>query len=142
MLVIDASVAVKWLVPEIGHEEASSVLDGRDELIAPSIVLLEVHSSILTRERAGSLPPALAARARELWSELVHDGALRLVPFEELLPPGIDCAFRARCPLADCLYLAAGLRYDAVVVTADTMMCERAPQALVRVRMLGTGGGD
>lgn len=62
MLVIDASVAVKWLVPEVGHEEAGRVLEGRDELIAPSIILMEVHSAILTRERLESLPPLAAKR--------------------------------------------------------------------------------
>ena len=42
---------------------------------------------------------------------------LRLVPFEELLPLSIECSLGARHPLADCIYLAAGLRFDAVVLT-------------------------
>lgn len=142
MLVIDASVAVKWLIPETGHEEASRVLDGRDELIAPSIILMEVHAAILTRERLGSLQPLSAKQSRELWTEMVADGAIRLVPFEELLPLGIDCAIGARHPLADCLYFAAGIRFDAVVVTADAAMCERGPRVQAKVRMLGTIGGD
>jgi predicted nucleic acid-binding protein len=142
VLVIDASVAVKWLVPEAGHEEAGRVLEGRDELIAPSIILLEVHSALLTRERLGSLPPMAAKRSRDLWTAMAAGSTLRLVPFEELLPLSIECSLGARHPLADCIYLAAGLRFDAVVLTADAAMCERGPRVRAKVRMLGTSGGD
>jgi predicted nucleic acid-binding protein len=142
VLVIDASVAVKWLIPETGHEEASRVLEGRDELIAPSIIRLEVNSALVGRARSGTLSPEDARRAIHLWETMLLAGTLRLVAFEELMPLAIESALRASHPLADCLYLAAAIRLDALVLTADVAMCERAPRVHAKARMLGTAGGD
>jgi len=45
-LVVDASVAVKWYVPEIHSEAAAKLLSGPYELIAPDLILPEAANVI------------------------------------------------------------------------------------------------
>jgi predicted nucleic acid-binding protein len=52
-MVIDASVAIKWVVPEVGGEAASDLL-GR-ELWAPSLWLAEAASAPLEKARRGEI---------------------------------------------------------------------------------------
>lgn len=42
--VIDASVAVKWYLPEVFEQEASRLLNGRHELHVPELILPEIGS--------------------------------------------------------------------------------------------------
>jgi predicted nucleic acid-binding protein len=38
MIVVDASVAAKWFLPETGSEEATQLLSGANKLIAPDLI--------------------------------------------------------------------------------------------------------
>lgn len=44
--VVDASVAVKWLVSEDYSEEAASLLDGRMTLVAPDLLFAEATNAL------------------------------------------------------------------------------------------------
>ena len=44
--VIDASVAVKWLVGEAHSKEAARILDGEPNLIAPELLFAEVANAL------------------------------------------------------------------------------------------------
>ena len=44
VLVVDASVAIKWFLPEIHSEAASLVLKTKCELVAPDLIWVEVGS--------------------------------------------------------------------------------------------------
>ena len=65
-LVIDASVAVKWLLPEDGREEALRLQDlyqdEKIDLIAPSLLGVEVANVLWKRARRGDLTSAAALR--------------------------------------------------------------------------------
>ena len=50
-LVIDASVAVKWFVPEIYSDVASTLLDSKHHLIAPDLLFIEIGSVVWSRTR-------------------------------------------------------------------------------------------
>jgi hypothetical protein len=53
--VIDASVAIKWLVPEALSEEALRLLDAGEELLAPEMLMIEAANVL--RHQAGCLMP-------------------------------------------------------------------------------------
>ncbi|HEV3304463.1 MAG TPA: type II toxin-antitoxin system VapC family toxin [Planctomycetaceae bacterium] len=55
MIVVDASVAVKWFIPEPGEEAAVKLLDGTNGLISPALIRLEVTGAIIRRYREGHL---------------------------------------------------------------------------------------
>jgi len=46
MIVVDASVAVKWFFPEAGTAEAQQVLASGDRLAAPALIRVEVAAAI------------------------------------------------------------------------------------------------
>ena len=53
-VVVDASVAAKWLVDEEGSDAADTLLDGSFELFAPRLMASEVGSALRHKVRIGS----------------------------------------------------------------------------------------
>ena len=114
-LVVDASVAVKWLVEEEYSDAADSLLEGRHELFAPRLMASEVGNALwlkarkgeLTRSRAG----ALAATISEIPVNWTED--------EKFCPDAVRLALALGRPVYDCVYLALTHRIGATLVTAD-----------------------
>ena len=79
MIVVDASVAVKWLLPEAGAEAARRMLDSGAELVAPALIRVEVAAAIAHKSRFGELDPPDAASAAELWFRSIDDGVIDLI---------------------------------------------------------------
>ena len=73
-VVIDASVAVKWILPEPGHEASLRLLDlYQDEqvdLYAPYLLITEVGSVLWKRVQRGDLN---AVAARRCFEQLLRD---------------------------------------------------------------------
>ena len=63
VIVIEASVAVKWVVVEPGNAAAMAVFDSTSTLVAPDLVMIEVAGAIAGRGRERLLSPALALKA-------------------------------------------------------------------------------
>lgn len=114
-LVVDASVAVRWFLPESHSELAAELLTGRHQLSAPDFLLIEVASVFWKRARRGETTSADGDTAlRHLTA-----GVIEVVPSPVLLPLARRIADRLGHPVYDTLYLAAALTLDATVVTAD-----------------------
>jgi predicted nucleic acid-binding protein len=117
-IVVDASVAVKWLIDE-EHTALAGALSNR-QMSAPSLLLIECANALLRRARAGDIPaPAVPAKVRAL--RLVP---VRLVPSERYLEGAIALATELRHSIYDCLYLALALDKRAPLVTADGRFVE------------------
>ncbi len=111
--IVDASVAVKWVVEERGSE-AAAALRG-EELHAPDWILVECANVLWAK-----------ARRRELtWEEayrglaLLLEAPLTLAPASELVEKALTLAHELAHPVYDCLYLALAFDWDAPLVTAD-----------------------
>ena len=50
---MDASVAIKWYVPEVHSEIAACLLDGTHELIAPDLLLPEFGNIVWKKVQRG-----------------------------------------------------------------------------------------
>jgi predicted nucleic acid-binding protein len=117
-IVVDASVAVKWLIDE-EHSALAGALSDR-QMSAPSLLLIECANALLRRARAGDIPaPAVPTKVRALWLVPV-----RLVPSERYLEGAIALATELRHSIYDCLYLALALDERAPLVTADGRFVE------------------
>ncbi len=79
MYVVDASVAVKWLVPEEGRPEAKALLDGGELLAAPELIVAEVASGIARKARLGQIPRDSLGGISGMWLRLLRSGVLELV---------------------------------------------------------------
>ncbi|MFT3786007.1 MAG: type II toxin-antitoxin system VapC family toxin [Tepidisphaeraceae bacterium] len=125
-MVIDASVAVKWLVPEPGADAAKAWLSTSSRLIAPGLLAVEVASALLRRMRDGTLSPHYTRQALDAWQAILGDEVVTLTSDELLLGPAIELSFEIRHPLADCLYLSLAESADAVLLTSDHTLHKRA----------------
>jgi predicted nucleic acid-binding protein len=115
MLVVDASVAVKFVTQEPGSDEAYRIIVGPEPLIAPDWLLVEAASAMWDKVRRSVLLQAHAERNLELLPNFFA----RLFPAVELLERAYAMAFRLRHPIYDCLYLALAEQEKAALVTAD-----------------------
>lgn len=137
MRVVDASVAAKWFLAEPDSDEALALLEEGHQLLAPSIIRVEVFGAISRRFREGHLPKLEAAEACAAWKAFLYDGHVRLLPTTELIDQAVRLSFDCRHPLPDCLYLAAAAHFDTELVTSDHGLKRRAAKASVTVTLLG-----
>jgi len=80
MIVLDASVIVKWFVPEVGDAAAKASLAAADALIAPELVRVEVASALVRKGLRQELAVGDAQRALGAWLRLLSDGQIVLLP--------------------------------------------------------------
>lgn len=113
--VVDASVVVKWLLPEEGWRKARELTDGTRDIHVPEFALLEVDNVLCTYLRRGDLTMAevLDARAK------LPQTPLRLHPLLDLRDEAFAIASQTGRSCHDCLYVALAMALAGRVVTAD-----------------------
>lgn len=113
--VIDASVALKWFLPEPDSDKADELIRADVDLIAPGLISIELANAVWKHSRIGSADAAIwedvAARMPDLLTIHSSDGPL--------LQAAIRLAVAYDHPFYDCLYLALAIHLGAVVVTID-----------------------
>ncbi len=120
MLVIDASVAIKWYIEEVGSQDARVILAER-QLIAPRFLLIEFSNVLSKLVRRGTL---LAEVAQDYCGDL--PAAISFpVPDDSLIKPALDLAVRHNHAVYHCLYVALAIREHAQLVTADRPLAKR-----------------
>lgn len=137
MLVVDASVAVKWFIPEAGEGAAAKLLGGKPRLVAPSLFRLEVTGAIIRRYREGHVSEKRAREGTQAWEAMLERRVVHLVSNAELYEDAVQMAFLAKHALADCMYLVAARRFEAPVITADRPMLERGSRVYKNITFLG-----
>lgn len=132
-VVIDASVALKWVLDEPGKEAADALLE--EELIAPSLWLLEAANALWRRTQRGEINDE---EAKERLTEL-YNAPVTTTTIEDDLLAAADLANLLGHPVYDRLYLAMAIRENTYVVTADSRfhsVVDRSPTLKGAVRML------
>ena len=114
-LVVDASVAVTWLVEEEHSDAADRLLDGNHELFAPRLMASEVGNALWRKVRMGELERSRAGALAAAISEM----AVRWTEDEEVGPDAVRLSLSLDRPVYDCVYLALAHRLGATLVTAD-----------------------
>ncbi|MDE0110557.1 MAG: type II toxin-antitoxin system VapC family toxin [Bryobacterales bacterium] len=115
VLVVDASVAAKWLIAEPDSEIAAVLLDGSFDLHAPRLLASEIGNMLWRKARNGSIDDYEAAR---LAAALV-DMPLQWRDDERTCVEAVRIAVEIGHPAYDCMYLALALLIGTKVVTAD-----------------------
>lgn len=138
MIVLDASVAAKWLLPEPGSQEAVALQEGPEELFGPDLIRMEVAAAITrrVRDKKNPLPATEAVRRCANWFRLLDQATIDLLPESELLEEAIQLSVKLPHTLQDCLYLAAAMRLDAALITADRPFHDRVKPFYKKVFML------
>lgn len=113
--VVDASVALKWLIDEDGSIAALALLDG-PALLAPELIHVEIANALWRMARTGRLSAADAADALLVFQRLP---LRRRTADRDLTSEALRLARLLDHPVYDCLYLALAMDAGAPVVTAD-----------------------
>ena len=111
--VVDASVAIKWVIGEAGAEAAAR-LAGR-ALSAPDILLAECGSALWAKSRRAEIGRDEALLALEALSR----APVVMTPVPVLATDALRLAVLIGHPIYDCLYLALSLQTHTPLVTAD-----------------------
>ena len=113
--VLDASVAVKWLVVEEDTDIAQELTTSGQELHAPRLMASEVANALWRKARVGEIE----RRTAGILLANVPDMPVRWGADEIVSADAGRLALAFDRPIYDCVYLALAHRIGAVMLTAD-----------------------
>ncbi len=136
-VVVDASVALKWLLPEPGRVAANALLEraagGEVRLIGPPHLAVEVASALTRLCRRKLLMPDQARRLYRLYRRI----APGVVESEALTQSAMELALAHQLSVWEAVYLAMAVAEGGTMVTADQRFCRAAGPAFAIIRYLG-----
>lgn len=115
-MIVDASVAFKWLVPEPDSEAAVAWLTTGVPLLAPGLILAEIGHAVTKRVRRGELR---GAGTQQQFSRL--PALLTLVDDGPFMARAFELSIILRHGFYDCVYLAAAEMLGDRLLTADAV---------------------
>ena len=119
-LIVDSSVAVKWVADEPGSDRARALYLS-DDCWAPVLIMAEVGNAMWKKHRAGIITSSQATAALR-----ALPGRIRLLAMEDLAPRAFEFAAEMDHPIYDCFYLALAERERCPLVTADKKLLAAA----------------
>ncbi|SRR5581483_1240579 len=114
-VVVDASVAAKWFLPEIHSDAAARLLDPAITLYAPDLIVSEFGNILWKKVRRAEITSVEAGEILHAFGAL----PLELSPSSALLAPAFELAVRLDRSVYDSLYLALAVAEECAMVTAD-----------------------
>ena len=133
LAVLDASVAVRWVVPERGSEEAAKLLGAAVGWLAPRLMLVEAAGAFRRKVDAGELNASVAVQALEFLVDVADGGLIHLSDDETLVASALTLAMVLKHAVPDCMYLALAEREGAALATADARLARLAASRGVEV---------
>lgn len=138
MIVVDASLVVKWLFREFGTDEAVGFLrQHRGAMAAPDLLFIEVAGVIVRRVNERRAYREDALETAQIWARTSTDQVIE--PYrltEERLVAASSIALAISHPLKDCLYDALARELDCDLATCDVKLRDKAVDFYPRVRLL------
>jgi len=113
--VVDASIAIKWFLPEIHSADALRLLRTEYSLLAPDLLWAEVGNILWKRRRRNEVSNETASAILQDLRRL----PLQIRPCETLAETAWSIATHRDRSFYDSLYLALGNQEECPMVTAD-----------------------
>lgn len=121
VFVVDASLVVKWFVPEVDSDAARRWLDAPHDYLAPDLLFPETGNTIWKKVRRGELT---LDEAQQLVADLSVI-AVEAVSMRGLLPDAHAVALRTGITVYDASYLALAVRLETKLITGDDRLARR-----------------
>jgi predicted nucleic acid-binding protein len=127
-LVIDASVAVKWVVPEPDSTRAEVLLD--HGLVAPDLLFVECANVLWKKVRRGEM----TAQEAEIAAQTLEQAEFAVMSTRGYLAVATSIAVEFDHPAYDAVYLAVAEASDLRLVTADERLVRKVQTGQNRFR--------
>jgi predicted nucleic acid-binding protein len=124
-LVVDASIAIKWVISENGSAEALKLLKAAP-LAAPDLLMAECANILWKKVQRTEM----AASEAILCARLLQRADIEIYPTRHLLDTATELAIELNHPAYDCVYLRLAMVNGWRFVTADDRL-------LRKIRSLG-----
>ena len=113
--VVDASVAVKWFVPEIQSAAAERLLDPEIVLSAPDLILSELGNTLWKKVRRREITSHEAEEIVTAFDSV----PVEIYPSRALLQAAFQLAVALDRSVYDSIYVALAVAQECALVTAD-----------------------
>lgn len=113
--VVDASVAVKWVVPEIHFEAARRLLGKGYGLQVPDFFFAEVSNVFWKRVKRGEG----SAEDARIALEALSTQPFKVSASQGLMARALDMALQTQRTVYDCVYLTLAVERQCQMATAD-----------------------
>lgn len=137
VFVVDASVVIKWFVPEIHSDAARRLLSAPHHYLSPDLLFPEVGNTIWKKVRRGELT---ADEGQQLAAD-VMTVAVDIVSTRRLMIDAHALAVTIGVTVYDAMYLALAVRLETQLITADERLSRTAaahPLIAAHVRLVQT----
>jgi predicted nucleic acid-binding protein len=136
MIVLDASVAVKWYIKEKGSDEADKLLAGEQRPVAPELIRAEVIGALCNQHRLYGKAREPIARLCGRWTSDLQEMSVRLFENDPLMEPAWNIALAFQHAIYDCIYLALAEQLGVPLVTADDTFIKKVKRKFPRAQLL------
>ena len=123
-VVVDASVAIKWVVDEDGTQGALAVLQ-QFGLLSPDLIFAECANILWKKVRLSEITQDEAIEA----ASLIRIAKIEVLPVRCLVESALRLAIELDHAAYDCVYLALALQNDCPFVTADQRLRRKVAQS-------------
>ena len=121
VFIVDASLVVKWFIPEIHSEGARRWLGASHDYVAPDLLFSEAGNTVWKKVRRKELEEA---EGRELVKDL-GQVPVETVATRSLLEDALALALTAGITVYDAMYLALAVRLETEVITGDDRFADK-----------------
>jgi predicted nucleic acid-binding protein len=141
-LIIDASVLIKFFVPEVLSAKAEQLLarveEGSVKLFAPDLIYAEAGNTLWKKRRLKELTQSEVGKI----TDLIISIPLKIEASKALFPLAIDIAITYEVTVYDALYLSMAKVYETQMMTADRKLFDLTAKTNLKrsVMWLGSYG--
>jgi len=119
--VIDASVVIKWYVPEGDFSSARALRTTETQLAVPDLFFVEMSNILWKFVRRGEMVPS---RAIEIIEEIAGSPFVTFSN-QSLAKDALDLAVATGLSAYDASYVALAMRIDKIFITADGKLFQK-----------------
>ena len=120
--IVDASVALLWLIDLPASKKAELLLQRDETIIAPDILVPEIANALWKTVSFAGLPPAEAQDAIGILDRFFSE----IAPTYPLRDRALAIALELKHPAYDCFYLAFAEQRACPLITADKRLVRKA----------------